>query len=562
MAAARAAGQPWVNISYDTELTMNITSPIRPLYQAQTYRELLFLVAGIPIAAAVFGVLVAGWTSLAVLAVTPLVVPVLLGYRGVVGLLARGDASLARSLLGTDVGPTAWSEGRGFWGRARAVFLDPAFWRQQGYLLLRMAIGFALGIAELSLIAVGFGWMTLPVWYRWTDNNYGSWQVDTVGRAFLFVPAGALVLVGAAWAARGLGALSAWQVRSLLTPRPAPATPEELRRYRRRALWIDGCTAAGLVLVTTIIWAATGAGYFWPEWVLLPLALLFAIHVVVELVVEKLPRADGFTRGMAIHGGVVAALVVFVLPIWAVTERGTFWPAWVMLGLAIPLVLHFFVGRSTTRGRLARRVETLETSRLGAVEEQDAELRRIERDLHDGAQARLVALGLSLGMAEQKFRSDPEEAEKLVAEARAGVAEALVELRDLARGIYPPVLSDRGIGAALETLADRSPLPTTVTVDLPERPPARVETAAYFVAAEALANAAKHSGASRIDISVARRAGRLEMEIADDGHGGADATGGGLVGLRRRVEALDGTLAVQSPEGGPTTIRAELPCAS
>ena len=124
------------------------------------------------------------------------------------------------------------------------------------------------------------------------------------------------------------------------------------------------------------------------------------------------------------------------------------------------------------------------------------------------------------------------------------------------------MLSDRGIGAALETLADRSPLPTTVTVDLPERPPARVETAAYFVAAEALANAAKHSGASRIDISVARRAGRLEMEIADDGHGGADATGGGLVGLRRRVEALDGTLAVQSPEGGPTTIRAELPCAS
>jgi signal transduction histidine kinase len=135
-------------------------------------------------------------------------------------------------------------------------------------------------------------------------------------------------------------------------------------------------------------------------------------------------------------------------------------------------------------------------------------------------------------------------------------------MRDLARGIYPPVLADRGIGAALETLADRSPLTTTVSVDLEERPPAPVETAAYFVAAEAMANAAKHSGAGRIDISVERRNGMLEVEVTDDGRGGADEQGSGLAGLRRRVEALDGTLAVQSPEGGPTTIRAELPCGS
>jgi signal transduction histidine kinase len=207
-------------------------------------------------------------------------------------------------------------------------------------------------------------------------------------------------------------------------------------------------------------------------------------------------------------------------------------------------------------------VTKLETTRLGAVEEQDAELRRIERDLHDGAQARLVALGLSLGMAEQKFRSDPEEAEKLVAEARAGVAEALSELRDLARGIHPPVLSDRGIGAALDTLADRSPLPTIVRVDLDRRPPARIETAAYFVAAEALANAAKHSRAGRVEISVGEHDGMLAVEVTDDGKGGADPAGGGLGGLRRRVEALDGTLTVESPTGGPTTIRAELPCAS
>ena len=170
---------------------------------------------------------------------------------------------------------------------------------------------------------------------------------------------------------------------------------------------------------------------------------------------------------------------------------------------------------------------------------------------------------MSLGMAEQKLSSDPGGRQQLVAEARPGVAEALRELRDLARGIYPPVLADRGIGAALETLADRSPLTTTVAVDLDDRPPARVETAAYFVAAEALANAAKHAGADRIEI--ARRdaaTGRSRSRSRDDGTGGADEHGNGLAGLRRRVEALDGTLTVESPEGGPTTIRAELPCAS
>ena len=348
-------------------------------------------------------------------------------------------------------------------------------------------------------------------------------------------------------------------MRSLLGPRPAPATADQQQRYRRRALWIDGCTALGLVVLTTIIWAVTGAGYYWPQWVLLPLALLFAIHAIVELVTTRLARRD---QALAIHGGVVAALFLFLVAVWALTARGYFWPAWTLLGLGSAVLLHWLITRNRRRDRLSRRVETLETSRLGAVEEQDAELRRIERDLHDGAQARLVALGMSLGMAEQKFESDPEGAQQLVAEARAGVAEALKEMRDLARGIYPPVLADRGIGAALETLADRSPLTTTVSVDLPERPPAPVETAAYFVAAEAMANAAKHSGAGRIDISVGRNDGMLEVEIHDDGSGGADAAGSGLAGLRRRVEALDGTLTVQSPAGGPTTIRAELPCAS
>jgi signal transduction histidine kinase len=537
---------------------MSITSPIRPLYQAQTYRDLLFLAAAVPVAALALGFMVAGWTSIAVLAITPLVVPVLLGYRGAVGLLARTDATLARSLLGADTVPPTASAGRGFWGRAKAVFLDPNFWRQQGYLLLRMTVGFALAVGELSLIAGALGWITLPIWYRWTDNHFGSWQVDTLGRAFLLMPAGLVALVAAAWLARAFGSFSAWQVRSLLAPRPRAASPA----VRRRALWIHLGAAGALVLLTVTIWAATGHAHFWPVWVMLPLALLLAIHAVVELAVEKIPGEEPLTRGLAIHGGVVAALFLFVTAIWAVTTRGSFWPEWVLLGLGSALVVHYLVVRSQKRDRLTRRVETLETTRAGALEEQDAELRRIERDLHDGAQARLVALGLSLGMAEQKFRSDPEAAEKLVAEARAGVAEAIRELRDLSRGIYPPVLADRGIGAALETLGDRSPLPTTVSVDLAERPPAAAETAAYFVAAEALANAAKHSGARRVEISVARRDGRLQVAVTDDGRGGADASGSGLSGLRRRVEALDGTLTVESPEGGPTTIRAELPCAS
>ena len=224
--------------------------------------------------------------------------------------------------------------------------------------------------------------------------------------------------------------------------------------------------------------------------------------------------------------------------------------------------IHAAVNYAARGSRLARRVDVLEATRSGAVDAQDAELRRIERDLHDGAQARLVALGMSLGLAEQKLATDPEGAQQLVTEARVGIGEALQELRDLARGIHPPVLADRGIGAALATLADRSVLPVTVSVALEERLPPAVESAAYFVVAEALANAAKHAGASRIAVRVGRRGDLLEVEIEDDGRGGADASGGGLTGLRRRVEALDGTLAVTSPQGGPTTVRVELPCGS
>ena len=307
MAAAGAWRQPLVNIQFENGVDHEHHPP---LFQAQTYRNLLFLVAGIPIAAVVLGLVIAGWTSIAVLAITPLVVPVLLGYRGAVGLVARGDASLARSLLGITAGPPVSSAGRGFWGRAKAVLLDPSFWRQQAYLLLRMTLGFAFAVGELTLIAAAAGALTLPIWYRWSAPEYGSWHADSLGRALLHVPVGIAGLIVAAWLARALGSFSAWQVRSLLAPRPAPVTADQRRRYRRRALWIDGGTALGLVVLTTIIWAATGAGYYWPQWVLLPLALLFAIHVVIELVTPRLRRRD---RALAIQGGVVAAIFLFLV---------------------------------------------------------------------------------------------------------------------------------------------------------------------------------------------------------------------------------------------------------
>jgi signal transduction histidine kinase len=209
---------------------------------------------------------------------------------------------------------------------------------------------------------------------------------------------------------------------------------------------------------------------------------------------------------------------------------------------------------------MAERIETLESTRAGAVSVQDNELRRIERDLHDGAQARLVALGMNLGMAEQKLSEDPGRVGELLAEARAGAEEALRELRALARGIHPPVLTDRGLEAALAALADSTPMHVTLSVDVPGRPPSAVESAAYFVAAEAMANAGKHAHADWLDIRIAVVGHRLEVEIKDDGAGGANPSGSGLMGLRHRVEALDGTLQVTSPPGGPTTIYAELPC--
>jgi signal transduction histidine kinase len=339
-----------------------------------------------------------------------------------------------------------------------------------------------------------------------------------------------------------------------------------LRLQRRRALAVHAGVFASLNCLLLLIWALTSRSYFWPAWALIALALPLAIHGWVELLEERpqVVRAQRITHALAVQEGGSATLFLFLLAVWALTTRAYFWPAWPLIGLAIPLGIHAAVvfARQPRSEELTQRIERLERTRAGAVDVQEADLRRIERDLHDGAQARLVALGMSIGLAEQKLRTDPEGAQELLAEARTGAQQALEELRDLARGIHPPVLADRGLAAAIATLAERSVLPVAVEVELAERLPAVVETAAYFVVAEALANAAKHALATNATVGIRRRDNRLVVEVADDGRGGADPSGDGLTGLRHRVEALDGTLSVASPEGGPTRLRAELPCAS
>ena len=211
---------------------------------------------------------------------------------------------------------------------------------------------------------------------------------------------------------------------------------------------------------------------------------------------------------------------------------------------------------------LRQDVERLRGSRSAAVELEASELRRIERDLHDGAQQRLVVLAIDLGLAEDRIDTDPASAKALVADARQQARWALAELRDLVRGTAPSILLDRGLVAALAAVAGGCPVPTVVDSTLAEgeRLPPAVERAAYFVVAESLANVAKHSAATRCEIGLRREPERLIVEVLDDGTGGATLVpGGGLAGLRDRVEALDGSLAVASPHGGPTVVHVELP---
>ncbi|MCE7006532.1 sensor histidine kinase [Kibdelosporangium philippinense] len=204
----------------------------------------------------------------------------------------------------------------------------------------------------------------------------------------------------------------------------------------------------------------------------------------------------------------------------------------------------------------------LSETRTDATDTQAAELRRIERDLHDGAQARWVAMGLNLSVVERLIDQNPEAAKKLLASARDASAEALVELRQLVRGIMPPVLSERGLGDAVRALALDNPLQVHVSVAIPGRVDAPVEAAVYFATNELLTNAAKHGHAERVSVDLRFVDGKLRVTVADDGRGGADPAGGsGLHGIQRRLATFDGVLTLTSPPGGPTTVTLEVPCA-
>ncbi|MFD7288948.1 histidine kinase [Streptomyces sp. NPDC059863] len=224
--------------------------------------------------------------------------------------------------------------------------------------------------------------------------------------------------------------------------------------------------------------------------------------------------------------------------------------------------------KPSAKARLTSRVEELAQTRAGAIAAHGAELRRIERDLHDGTQARLVSLSMRIGLAKRIYTTDPTAARKLLNDAQDQAEEALTELRHVVRGIHPPILTDRGLTGAVRALAASSALDVTVRLEGLEdgaqsgaRAPAAIEAAAYFVVAEALTNAAKHSGSDRADVWLAGTLTGLVVMVRDEGRGGADEKGGsGLVGIRRRVAALDGTVLVTSPPGGPTVIDVELPC--
>jgi signal transduction histidine kinase len=312
-------------------------------------------------------------------------------------------------------------------------------------------------------------------------------------------------------------------------------------------------TTALVLIFRSRAWAATLAA-----------AGLLVLGAYGWLIAMFGPAMPGFAYGFSdLHNSPVPA------PIWSDALQGS---VLVVLGLWLaPRVMrHHLVGlpdpELAARARqLAQRVQTLTKTRHDAVDTAAAELRRIERDLHDGAQARLVALGMSLRAAERMFASNPEAALALVTEARETSSRALADLRDLVRGIYPPVLADRGLADAVRALALDTPLHTELDINLPGEVELPVGAAVYFAIAEALTNAVRHSGARTVRIHLGHSGlgtGTLRAEVTDDGAGGADpARGTGLAGVERRLATFDGILAVSSPPGGPTIVVIEVPCA-
>jgi signal transduction histidine kinase len=407
--------------------------------------------------------------------------------------------------------------------RFGGVVLRGQTWLNIAYLL----VGFPLGLTYFLVLVLGLA----------------------LGVALAILVVGLAILLATLAAWRAMAAVERGAARALLgvpIPHP-PADRRDLPIVDRVTRWLrDPVTWKSLVFVALKF----------------PLGLLsFCIAVVL----------GGFALILLCSPVIVIWTPVTVFG-WIVTSWTEALPLFVAGVPAVLLVLHLCNGMAWLWALFARvmlgpstvqlheRVDDLRDARARIIAAADAERRRIERDLHDGAQQRLVALSLTLGMAESRLASDPETAAPLIAQAREEAALAVKELRELASGIHPALLSERGLGPALEALAARAPVPTTVD-GVPEvRLPPQVESAAYFVTAEALTNVAKYAGATTAGVTLATEHGRLLLLIRDDGAGGADpSAGSGLRGLRDRVEALDGQLHIDSPPGLGTTLIAEIP---
>ncbi|MFJ6185313.1 sensor histidine kinase [Streptomyces sp. NPDC092295] len=416
----------------------------------------------------------------------------------------------------------------------RAPFEGRA-WREFGYLLLSLPISAVLFGYAMATIVLGAGLLI----------------------TFLGVPVLAVGLAGC----RGFGMLERTRARGLLgldVPDPAPA------RGAKSGLmsWVGAVLKSGVSwrhLLYTILhfpWAlfafvvsvtfwAVGWGLFsYPLW-----HGVFAGHLDQSgIAIYSDSTGEGFflDSPVEIAATSVVGLVLVLFSPWLIR--------------ALTTVDRLLVTGLLGPSRLATRVSELESDRGVVVDTAAADLRRIERDLHDGAQARLVALAMDLGLAKEKLAEDPEAAARMVGEAHGEVKTALQELRDLARGIHPAVLTDRGLDAALSAIASRCTVPVEVEVDLPYRPAAAIEGIAYFTVSELLQNISKHARASRATVEVWQTRDRLMLQVTDDGRGGADRTAGsGLAGLTDRLDAVDGVLVIDSPAGGPTTVTAELP---
>ncbi|MEW2315755.1 sensor histidine kinase [Streptomyces bauhiniae] len=412
--------------------------------------------------------------------------------------------------------------------------LEARTWRMLGYALTGLPVAVALFVWTVTMISLGAGLLV----------------------TFIGVPVLALALVGC----RGFGALERARAGALLKVRVA--APEPLRPSGPGLLpWLGAVLKSGsswrhlvyaLVHFPWAVFSFSLAISFWTYgWALLTYPLWFWVFPMwagqggIQLYGDD-HHSVYLDNPFEITATALIGLVFTLLTPWLLRALTT----------VDGLLVRGLLGPS----RLTARVEELESDRGVVVDTAAADLRRIERDLHDGAQARLVNLAMGLGLAKEKLHHDPETAARMVEEAHGEVKTALKELRDLARGIHPAILTDRGLDAALSHIAARCTVPVTLTVDLPTRPAPAIEGITYYTASELLQNISKHSHAHTATLDLWHTPHHLMLQIRDDGIGGADAgRGTGLAGLAERLGAVDGVLVVDSPPGGPTVVTAELP---